>query len=319
MPPPPSPDDAARLALLAGALLAALIAPDGANAFEPGVRMRCEPSADGLSFDCREAGAAPAAASSAPATAPEPAREGRHEPAQTAPLTGPATPIRHASTGTARELPNYLRAAPPVKADAGIDDRRPAAVSAKPRSALRPARDVSSEPAMAPESAPSTTPEPSAASTRSEPSTRTEPPPVAEPRVAPSATTATPPTPAEPITVTPPPAIPSAASPPNPVAQTGDAAAFRRLPARRYTLELWRGTAIPPVTELLDALAAQPGRLYHLEFDADGRHWHSLLWSDFETLEAARAAREALPAQIPANAGFARRIGPLQAELAPRP
>lgn len=312
MPPPPSPSDAARLALLAGALLAALIAPDGANAFEPGVRMRCEPSADGLSFDCRAADAAPTTApTAAPAITPEPARDTRHEPAPATPRTGLATPIRHASTGTTRELPNYLRAAPPVEADAGIDDHRPVTVSTKPRSALRPARDASTEPALAPESASSTIAEASAASTTTEPAT-----------TAPPAAPATPPTPTEPITTTiaaTPPAAAEEASPPHPAAQAGDAAAFRRLPARRYTLELWRGTAIPPVAELLDALAAQPGRLYHLEFDADGRHWHSLLWSDFETLEAARAAREALPTQIPANAGFARRIGPLQAELAPRP
>jgi septal ring-binding cell division protein DamX len=46
----------------------------------------------------------------------------------------------------------------------------------------------------------------------------------------------------------------------------------------------------------------------------DGR-WYSLCWSDFENLDAARAARASLPADAPVASGWPRRISLLQSEI----
>jgi septal ring-binding cell division protein DamX len=54
--------------------------------------------------------------------------------------------------------------------------------------------------------------------------------------------------------------------------------------------------------------------LYELRLARDGTDWWLLVWGHFGDIESARAARSDLPADAAVNAGWPRRIAPLQAE-----
>jgi septal ring-binding cell division protein DamX len=65
---------------------------------------------------------------------------------------------------------------------------------------------------------------------------------------------------------------------------------------------------------LRDTLHPSHGELYTLHLLRDGADWWLLLWGSFDSVESARAARGELPADTAINAGWPRRIAPLQAE-----
>ena len=56
------------------------------------------------------------------------------------------------------------------------------------------------------------------------------------------------------------------------------------------------------------------GELYELHLMRDGGDWWLLVWGHFADIESARAARSDLPADAAVNAGWPRRVAPLQAE-----
>lgn len=86
------------------------------------------------------------------------------------------------------------------------------------------------------------------------------------------------------------------------------------MPASSYVVELAHG---PDRSSLDAARAAAPagrGALYELHLQRDGADWWLLLWGTFDSIDSARAARAALPADALRNAGWPRRVAPLQAE-----
>jgi septal ring-binding cell division protein DamX len=89
---------------------------------------------------------------------------------------------------------------------------------------------------------------------------------------------------------------------------------FLALPGADFAIEV----AHAGTKAQLDALRAtiQPGHraLYEVRLQRDGADWWLLLWGNFDSLESAREARAQLPADARINAGWPRRIAPLQAE-----
>ena len=94
-----------------------------------------------------------------------------------------------------------------------------------------------------------------------------------------------------------------------------DAAAFRRLDSAHYTLEIARARSASELGALVVALDGVGGALYLISLRTPDGVSHSLVWSDFPSIEAARAARGTLPPDVAVTSGWPRRIGPLQAEL----
>lgn len=296
------------------------------TAFEPGTERVCEPSADGQSFDCRDKAtgelaepaktevrkAAPVPAPvAAPAAAPDPA-----------PATGAAAPARPAPA--ASKLPNYLRQSPAAETAVPAEPRAP---SGNPQ----PAPTSGAQSASAPESAPDS----GAAAARKpiEPST---PAPAQAAAEAPSAPDS-PPASALPQSPAPAAAVPRAAAreatppaaAPMPAAATQDstvapmprqdlpgAAEFSRLPAGHYTLVLASVRDPSTLDALVTDMGGTPGRLYLLKLGMPDGDWYSLCWSEFDDLDAARAARSTLPADAAITSGWPRRIGLLQSEIA---
>ena len=293
----------------------AVLASASAAAFEPGTRRVCTPSADGQRFEChdKDAGDAPltpapvattppatpavTSAPNAPATTPLDTAAPRSTPA------APPTPPARTSSGT-RALPNYLLQSPAR----GTPPAEPVATEA--------ARDVAAKPAVRePDAAP--------VATRSAPAAaRTDADARAADARAPERASAT----AEPARVEPvaprqraeapvvaaaPPAAPATSARVN----ADGAAEFRRLSPSRFTVELAKAQQPGAFSALIAALGDVDGTLYVIGLSAPGqRTWH-LLWSDFDTIETARAARAGLPANVAITSGWPRRIGPLQAEL----
>lgn len=187
----------------------------------------------------------------------------------------PAAADQPASVGNARALPNYLRS---------------------------------------PSAIPGSEPMPAAAA---------PPPPVTRPVTKPAATVTTPrDEPAEmPVAATAAraPASASASAPAGmpdiDVQSREDARAFALLPSNRYTIEIARARAANELAALAVALAGVDGRIYLVRLNGADLPSYSMLWSDFATIDAARAARSTLPADVAITSGWPRRIGPLQAEL----
>jgi len=89
---------------------------------------------------------------------------------------------------------------------------------------------------------------------------------------------------------------------------------FRALPGAGYVIELAHSADRSELTALHDTLRVPRGQLYELHLRRDGGDWWLLLWGSFESIDAARAARADLPDGAAINAGWPRRIAPLQAE-----
>ena len=292
-----------------------------ASAFEPGTTRVCEPSADGSRFECRDkTAAAPTAAQRDARTPPDPAASDRVVPAvvseaargpdQREPDTAPAAVEPAATPQPARsasELPNYLRqnpaaadvgaqaeaareaAAPAATSDIAAhvpatEDTAPASAQEVPRATSVPADNSA---------AAARTPGPVASDEADVVDAHAESPAVApEPQTAPNATPAH-----------------------APSMRTADAQAFRQLAGTRYTLEIARARNASDFGALIAALAGIDGTLYVIGLRNPQGTAHSLVWSDFPSIEAAREARNSLPADVAITSGWPRRIGPLQAEL----
>ena len=89
---------------------------------------------------------------------------------------------------------------------------------------------------------------------------------------------------------------------------------FLALPGSGFVVELAHGADRGQLDALRDSLRPARGTLYTLHMLREGADWWLLVWGSFDSIEAARAARSELPGDAPLNAGWPRRIAPLQAE-----
>ncbi|MBL8299751.1 MAG: hypothetical protein JNN30_15550 [Rhodanobacteraceae bacterium] len=243
-----------------------------------------------LAPEARAATTSPAAAK--PAAAAQTATAATAEPATATTSVSPA-PVPESSAPVASPA-----AAAPTSADAPADT---------------PAQSVVAGPATPPPVAPSTTaPESSASAATAAASTG-----AADPGKSPAAESATASSPAEP----PPPPLPRPTDATNATTsapQSGDTALlgsteFRRLGDSRYVIELASGAR----RDLVENEAGKPtqGQVYLLPLTRNGAAWYVAVWGDFESVDAARNAREQALASGMARIGWPRRAGPLKQEL----
>ncbi len=282
------------------AAAACALLPMRASAFEPGRERICEPSADGRRFECHDK-----ATGAADPVTDRVDRIPRNPPSAPAHMSHPAEPDRPAAmaeSARAASLPNYLRSTPARDIDQSETVPAHAAstqvsAAAEPAAAARPSSAVDVSAAEA---------QPSAEPVRTA-EAPIEPPLIEAVTETVSAQHDEPPPPA-PIEAMP---APSAATGP----ALADAQAFRRLDARRYTLELAHAVRREALLAIADASGLLDGTLYLVALRTpDGTTWR-LFWSDFADVDAARAARARLPAGFTGNAVWPRRVGPLQTEL----
>jgi hypothetical protein len=273
-----------------------------AGAFEPGTERVCVPSADGQRFECSEVSPTPPETIERPrqdapasAAAPAPAPAGTPPTAATEARDLDHVPPDPPARPTSR-LPPYLMQKPATSSSA----------SAIPA----PARDTSARepvPAPTPQSKPAAPPAPAPA----------EAAPVQIPR---AESVAAPPAPAPTQTRTEPanPATPApvAAAPSPALDLLHDSRAFAALPAAHYTVVLASVRDSTQLDDLIATMQSVPGTLHLLRLDMPDGTWYSLCWSEFDTVEAARAARSRLPDHAAITSGWPRRIGLLQAEIA---
>ncbi len=291
------------VALVLGAASAA------AGAFEPGTKRVCEPSADRSRFECREVnpGTPPTAA---PPSAPAATAEAPPEPVTPAPALADQPAAVAPAPPAARSLPNYLLQ-DPASARASMPAAEPEpepAVAPPPQTpAVPPAAPAAAEAAIDAEATTGEAQPPSAsvvspiapalAEKAAEAPAAAEPAAGADPA---PATTSGPPRPATPVAVR---------------ANAADASAFRRLAGNRYTVEIARARTPGELGALVAALSGIDGTLYLIGLRTPEGTSHSLVWSDFPSIEDAREARTTLPTGVAITSGWPRRIGPLQAEL----
>jgi hypothetical protein len=251
--------------------------------------------------DSRPAAQPVAASPPAPAVQKSEPTPVRSEPARSAATVQAETPRAPAETARtpAQPAPSQAAAQTPAAAEtprAPAESPRPVATTPPPRSAPEP------QPASA---APP------------------QPKPVASPQIAPVASTADTP----PAAVAAPASTPAAAQPQRsePATQPARAATilrdsndFRRLADTRYVLELASGSDRRSVEDTASQAALPHGSVWLLTLRRDGAPWHLAVWGDFDSVDAARAARnEAQAAGM--TAGWPRRAGPLKQELRGEP
>jgi DamX protein len=97
-------------------------------------------------------------------------------------------------------------------------------------------------------------------------------------------------------------------------AANADSGAFLALPGTSYVLELAHSANAAELDAVRAAVHPDHGALYEVRVTRDGGDWWLLLWGSFDSVDAARAARAELPADAAINAGWPRRVAPLQAE-----
>ena len=277
-----------------GALAAALIFAGLAHAdaprygkvetFQPGKKYHCVPTPDHKAWDCNESG-----------KASEPRAE----------TAAPATDTTAESAPKATALPSYLK----------NSAQRGQAHAVAP--ALAPAPAHASAPVPAPTPAP---PEPTPAAV---PASAPAPVPAPAPTAPPVARAPAP----QPVTPAPQPPAPApaptaVAEPPAPVSPSASSNAgallgnrgFLALPASSYIVEIAHSANRADLAALHASLHLPRGELYELHLTRDGGDWWLLVWGPFSDIESARAARSDVPADAAVNAGWPRRIAPLQAE-----
>ena len=161
----------------------------------------------------------------------------------------------------------------------------------------------------------------------------TEPTPAPVPASAPVPPAAPAPTPApvarapapQPVTPAPEPPAPAptaVAEPPAPVSPSASSNAgtlpgnrgFLALPASSYIVEIAHSANRADLAALHASLHLPRGELYELHLTRDGGDWWLLVWGPFSDIESARAARSDVPSDATVNAGWPRRVAPLQAE-----
>ena len=277
-----------------GALAAALIFAGLAHAdaprygkvetFQPGKKYHCVPTPDHKAWDCSESG-----------KASEPRAE----------TAAPTTDTTAESAPKATALPSYLK----------NSAQRGQAHAVAPALAPAPAPAHASAPVPAPTPAP---PEPTPAAVPA-----SAPAAVPAPTAPPVARAPAP----EPITPAPEPTAPApaptaVAEPPAPVSPSASSNAgaplgnrgFLALPASSYIVEIAHSANRADLAALHASLHLPRGELYELHLTRDGGDWWLLVWGPFSDIESARAARSDVPADAAVNAGWPRRIAPLQAE-----
>jgi hypothetical protein len=90
---------------------------------------------------------------------------------------------------------------------------------------------------------------------------------------------------------------------------------FLALSSSSYIVELAHSASKSELDALRTTMHPARGALYEVRLQRDGGDWWMLLWGTFDSVDAARAARSELPADAPINAGWPRRVAPLQAEV----
>ena len=294
-----------------------LVTGSAALAFEPGTRHVCVPSSDGQSFECHDV--------SAPANTANPTESA----AETAPDSDRSVPPQAASPQAASPP-----VTPPPAAPASVPMAKPVAAATRPPSYLlqRPSSSgvpaAVAEPAANAEAVPAAEPAP----------VGTEPAVEAAPDESPAGVDAdTSPAPAENPAASAEAGLPPETEPVAAESPTEDAATtaneptapapmprgevlgadeFARLPGSHYTVVLASVRDPATLGTLIAAMADRPGALYLLKLGMPDGDWYSLCWSEFDDVEAARAARVQLPDEASLSSGWPRRIGLLQAEIA---
>jgi hypothetical protein len=290
-----------------------------AQTFEPGKKYNCVPTADHKGWDCSESGKA-AQPRPAPAAAPAPAAP---RPAETPPAqaSAPVTPRPAAAAQETGALPSYLTnaaargsAPPPVAEPQAASPTPPpaSATAAKPAAAEEhPAASAESPPAptqaktVPPPAAQQPTRPPTPAAENTEASPAQEPertkaaaapkplaPPAAETAPSPSAVSAQP-----------------SAHGPQPTA-----ADFLALAGDQFVVELAHTRSASDLAAQRSALQLPRGKVYELHLRQNGIDSWLLVWGAFDSIEAARAARDELAGQGSITPGWPRRVAPLQAE-----
>jgi len=89
---------------------------------------------------------------------------------------------------------------------------------------------------------------------------------------------------------------------------------FFTLPASAYVVELAHSARKADISALRESLALTHGDLYELHLRREGDDWWLLVWGTFDNVDSARSARDEIPTDAVLNAGWARRVGVLQAE-----
>jgi hypothetical protein len=285
---------------LGAGLTAFVVVATSAGAFEPGAEHVCVPSADGQRFECSETSPA----------APEIIELPRKDSPVPAPRSAPVETVTAAPAET-REL-DHVPADPPARPAS----RLPPYLMQSPASGARP----SASQVRAPTPAPNPLPAPEAT-----PATAT----ISEPASAPAQSEATraQSAPAESVDASPAPAaidahaaaprpVAPAASQPSPSVDTlQDSREFAALASGHYTVVLASTRNRAQLDDLIATMQAVPGNLYLLRLDMPDGAWYSLCWSEFDDVDAARAARSRLPDHVALTSGWPRRIGLLQAEI----
>lgn len=257
------------------------------DTFQPGKKYNCVPTADRKGWNCNEIGKA----DQAPRSTSE----------QSAPAAA-ASPTKPATLATAPSMPvapEPIRAAPSSAPTTNSD-----------RSSRLPSY-LTNESATAPAmttSPPSTI---SATANRANaPPVPTEekhvtpimPPPVEKPArvVATHPATPTPPKP----------------TPPRETSHAINSANddFMSLAGDHFVIELAHASRRSDLAASRDAIHIPRGEFYEVHFRQNGGDAWLLVWGSFDTIDAARSARNALSTSTSAPVGFPRRVAPLQAE-----
>jgi hypothetical protein len=256
------------------------------DTFQPGKKYNCVPTADRKGWNCNEIGKADQAprltseqsAPAASATKPEP------------PATAPFMPV----------APEPIRAAPSSATTTNSD-----------HSSRLPSY-LTNESATAPAV---TTPPPSTISATAN-RANAPPLPTEEKHVAPIK-----PPPAEkpaPIVAARPatPAPPKPTPPPRETAHATTSANddFISLAGDRFVIELAHASRRSDLAASRDAMHLPHGEFYEVHFRQNGGDAWLLVWGSFDTIEAARSARNELSTSTSVPVGFPRRVAPLQAE-----
>jgi len=272
------------------------------DTFEPGKKYNCVPSADHKGWDCSESGKA-VEIKPKETEPPRQAAEPKSAPAPVAATPPPAPASPPPSQPTSRStLPSYLTNAAASNPTPAVEEP-PSTVSAAAAHANAPspprapvAKPVATKPQT------SAAPKPVAAAPA--PTTRTVPLKPANPK--PSAAATPPPLPPAK------PAVPQRATHPPVVEAASAGGEFMSLPGDHFVVEMAHAASKSELDAVKSSTRVPSGDLYELRLRQNGADTWLLLWGSFDTIEAARAARNTISAS--ATPGWPRRIAPLQAE-----